>query len=161
MICVTICSILQCASPSTIYTFDDLWYLPSTRIAWQDVMTGNTDSFFWWLPLAGISMSVGIVSLLWLFVEVFIFVCAHTSSFLSRQCCTFQAWWFISRHQETRYQQIQRRAITTFVLFMLVATFIPYQFVFVVAFLVHIVTCVRAMSRTWIRVSVDIFIMRL
>jgi hypothetical protein len=152
MVCVAICSITQCASPSTYYTFDDLWYLPSTRISWQDIMTGNTDAFFWWIPLAGLAISVGIVSLLWLFVDVGIRIFAHISVFFSKQCGL--GVWPMSRSQETRHQQIQRRAITTLVLFLLVATFIPYQFVFVVAFLVQIVTCVRSLVRSWITVSV-------
>lgn len=150
-LCVTICSIVQCASPSTYYTFDDLWYLPSTRFSWQDIMTGNTDAFFWWIPLAGLAMSVGIVSLLWLIVDGGIRISAYFSVFFSTQCGL--AVWPISRTQETKHQQIQRRAITTVILFLLVATFIPYQFVFVVAFLVQIVTCVRSLVRSWITVS--------
>ena len=147
MVCVTICSIVQCASPSTYYTFDDLWYLPSTRISWQDIMTGNTDAFFWWIPLLGLGISIGIVSLLWMFVDGGIRTFAYLSAFLTKQYGL--GVWPMSRTQETRQQQIQRRTITTLVLFFLVATFIPYQFVFVVAFLVHIVTCIRALIRSW------------
>ncbi|KAI7896768.1 PGAP1-like protein-domain-containing protein [Mucor mucedo] len=151
MICVSICSIAQCASPSTYYTFDDLWYLPSTSISWQDVMTGNTDPFFWWIPLAGLGMSVGIVSILWLMVDCGVRISAHISVFFSAQCGL--GGWPMSRSQETRHQQIQRRAITTLILFLLVATFIPYQFVFVVAFLVQIVTCIRSLARSWLSIS--------
>ena len=77
MVCVAICSIAQCASPSTHYTFDDLWYLPSSKVSWQDIMTGNTDGFFWWIPLAGLALSVGVVSLLWLIVEGAMRISAH------------------------------------------------------------------------------------
>lgn len=152
MMCVAICSIAQCASPSTFYTFDDLWYLPSTKFACQDIMTGNTDAFFWWIPLAGIAMSTGIVSLLWLLVDGAIRFFAYASVFCSKQCGGINSW-PMSRNQETRQQQIQRRAITTVILFLLVATFIPYQFVFVVAFLVQIVTCIRSLVRSWVVVS--------
>lgn len=152
MICVSICSIAQCASPSTYYTFDDLWYLPSTRILWQDVMTGNTDPFFWWIPLAGLAMSVGIVSILWLIVDGGVRLSAYISVFFSAQC-GFNTW-PMSRSKETRQHQIQRRAITTLILFLLVATFIPYQFVFIVAFLVQIVTCIRSIAKSWLSVSV-------
>ncbi|GAA5795258.1 hypothetical protein HPULCUR_000613 [Helicostylum pulchrum] len=148
MVCVTICSIAQCASPSTYYTFDDLWYLPSASISWQDVMTGNTDPFFWWIPLAGLALSLGIVSLLWLLVDGGVRFCAYLSVFFSKQCGL--GVWPTSHSQETRQQQIQRRTITTLFLFLLVATFIPYQFVFVVAFLVHIVTCVRSLVMSWV-----------
>ncbi|RCH88774.1 GPI inositol deacylase, partial [Rhizopus stolonifer] len=146
MISVALCSIAQSASPSTYYTFDDLWYLPSTKIAWQDIMSGNTDPFFWWIPLAGLTLSMGIVSLLWLMVEGMVRFAAHVSTFLLKQHGL--GIWPIYRTQETRQQQIQRRAITTLVLFLLVATFIPYQFVFVVAFLVQIATCVRSLVRS-------------
>ncbi|KAI8377065.1 PGAP1-like protein-domain-containing protein [Choanephora cucurbitarum] len=143
MICVGLCSIAQCTSASSL---DDVWHhLPSTQIAWQDIMSGNTDPFFWWIPLAGLIMSLGIVSLLWLMVEGMIRSITLLLTFFLRQGTL--SFWPISRAQETRYQQIQRRAITTFVLFVLVATFIPYQFVFVVAFLVQIVTCVRSFFR--------------
>lgn len=153
MLCVAICSIAQCASPSTHYTFDDLWYLPSSKLSWQDIMTGNTDGFFWWIPLAGLAMSVGVVSLLWLTVDGVLRIAAHASAFLTKQC-GWTSW--PSRSHETRQQQFQRRAVTTLILFLLVATFIPYQFVFVVAFLVQIVTCVRALVRSKVSVSLAI-----
>ena len=40
---------------------------------------------------------------------------------------------------------MKRRVITTIVLFIMVATLVPYQFAFVVAVLVHIVSCVRSL----------------
>lgn len=44
-----------------------------------------------------------------------------------------------------RSRGVRRRVITTIVLFIMVATFVPYQFAFVVAVLVHIVSCVRSL----------------
>lgn len=159
MVCVTMCSIAQSASPSTYYTFDDLWYLPSSKkIAWQDIMTGNTDAFFWWIPLAGLAMSVGIVSLLWMIVEGGIRLSAHISMFFSKHYGLSP--WSMSRQHEKKQQQLLRRVITTLILFLLVATFIPYQFVFVVAFLVHIITCVRSLVRCLVSVS-NIYILSL
>lgn len=155
MTCVAATSVLQCVSPSThYYTFDDLWYLPSS---WQDIMTGNMDPFFWWIPLAGLVMAIGIVSLLWLIVEGLMRVLTQ----ISLLCSAFYLFgpWPISRQQETRHQQIQRRAITTLILFVLVATFIPYQFVFVVAFLVQCVTCVRALLKSKVSVREKDFIL--
>lgn len=151
MVCVTIISVLQCLSPSTHYTFDDLWYLPSS---WQDIMTGNTDPFFWWIPLAGLLMTVGVVSLLWLLVDGMIRILTQIS-------LLFSAYYPVAttpRQQETRHQQIQRRAITTVILFVLVVTFIPYQFVFVVAFLVQIVTCVRTLLKSKASVIVTVLL---
>jgi hypothetical protein len=145
MLCVASISVLQCLSPTThYYTFDDL--LPSS---WQDIMTGNTDSFFWWIPLVGLLMSVGIVSLLWLIVDGVIRLLTQ----VSLVCSTWYPIGPWHRQQETRHQQIQRRAITTLILFILVATFIPYQFVFIIAFLVQIVTCVRALLKSKASVS--------
>lgn len=58
-----------------------------------------------------------------------------------------------SRRQESAIRRLQRRAITTMILFVLVATFIPYQFAFVVAFLVHFVSCVRTVAKAMNAVS--------
>lgn len=142
MVSLTLCSIAQCTS---YFTFT-LWPI-SHQISRQDVMTGNTDPFFWWIPLLGLSVSVGIVCLLWVIVEGILRFMACLS-----ECCSVKLW-PISRPQETLYQQIQRRTITTCILFVLVATCIPYQFVFIVAFLVHIIGCVRALIRLKIPVS--------
>ncbi|CAO3702752.1 unnamed protein product [Rhizopus stolonifer] len=136
MVGLTLCSIAQCTS----YFNFTIWPI-SHQISRQDVMTGNTDPFFWWIPLLGLSVSVGIVCLLWLIVEGILRFMACLS-----ECCSVKLW-PISRPQETLYQQIQRRTITTCILFVLVATCIPYQFVFIVAFLVHIIGCVRALIR--------------
>ncbi|EIE85315.1 hypothetical protein RO3G_10025 [Rhizopus delemar RA 99-880] len=142
MLLVTICSIVQCTSSS-----DTVWL--NSKILWQDILTGNTDPFFWWIPLIGLWISLGIVCLLWLMVEgtLRLFACLT-------ECCSLNLW-PISRQQETRYQQIQRRTITTCILFMMVATCIPYQFVFVVAFLVQIIDCVRALLRCKIPTKAD------
>ncbi|CEI99970.1 hypothetical protein RMCBS344292_14042 [Rhizopus microsporus] len=139
MLCVTICSIAQCSSTALLPSrLDTMW--PLDRISWQDILTGNTDPFFWWIPFIGLVVSVGIVNLLWLMVENLLKLAASLSI-----CCSIHNLWPHPRSQETRYQQIQRRVATTMILFMLVATCIPYQFVFVVAFLVHIVGCVRSL----------------
>ncbi|KAI8983625.1 PGAP1-like protein-domain-containing protein [Pilobolus umbonatus] len=148
ILCIAVCSIAQCTSPSPIYTFEDLWYIPSARFSWQEIMTGNTDAFFWWIPIAGLILSVGIISSLWLVVEGVLRIMAHGVLFLSRQCTLSS--WPLPRQQETSYQQIQRRVITTLILILLVATFIPYQFVFVIAFFVQIATCVRSLMTLWI-----------
>lgn len=139
MLCVTICSIAQCSSTALLPShLETMW--PLDRISWQDILTGNTDPFFWWIPLIGLVVSVGVVNLLWLMVENLLKLVANLSI-----CCSIHNLWPHPRSQETRYQRIQRRVATTVILFMLVATCIPYQFVFVVAFLVHIVGCVRSL----------------
>lgn len=148
MLCVGMISVFQCLSPSSYY----LWYITFviSVSSWQDVLAGNTDSFFWWIPLAGFLISVGVVSLLWLLVEGSVRLLAQVTVLFTKYYPMNGPW---LRQQETKQQQNQRRAITTVLLFVLVATFIPYQFVFVVAFLVQIVTCVRDAVRTNIPVS--------
>ncbi|KAI8339120.1 PGAP1-like protein-domain-containing protein [Chlamydoabsidia padenii] len=59
--------------------------------------------------------------------------------------------WFIpyDKNNNLNRQRIERKIITTLILFSLVATCIPYQFVFLVAFLVHIITCTRSLIKLW------------
>ncbi|KAI8064463.1 PGAP1-like protein-domain-containing protein [Gongronella butleri] len=51
-------------------------------------------------------------------------------------------------HHDGERQRLERRIIVTLILFSLVATCIPYQFVFLVALLVHLVSCVRSLPLT-------------
>ncbi|OAD80621.1 hypothetical protein PHYBLDRAFT_10352, partial [Phycomyces blakesleeanus NRRL 1555(-)] len=127
-------------------TWNHVWESRSLPVAWNDILIGNTDPFFWWLPLVGVVLSFGTVCLLWIILQLVLWLgAALCSLFYSVQIpCRIY-----SRSNETPYQRHQRRAITTLVLFALVATCIPYQFVFVVAFLVHIITCIRSLLRTW------------
>ncbi|KAI8147566.1 PGAP1-like protein-domain-containing protein [Fennellomyces sp. T-0311] len=141
---VALCSIYQCTQHLPAYTvLNDL----DVSIAWHDLLIGNSDPFFWWLPLVGLLMSLGAISFVWLVVELLLHFCASISSFLIGQ--RIITWHWCNRQQETRNQRFQRRAITTLILFVLVATCIPYQFVFVVAVLVHIISCIRSLTRTW------------
>lgn len=145
MLLVAVCSIYQCMSSSS--TFDNrIWELDMS-FALQDILAGNSDPFFWWLPLAGLVMSMGTVCFLWIVVRFVLQLCASVVSFIAAQQVISRR--NCRRTSETRGQRFQRRAITTLVLFVMVATCIPYQFVFVVAFLVHTITCVRSLIRTW------------
>ncbi|ORZ14161.1 PGAP1-like protein-domain-containing protein [Absidia repens] len=156
---------------------------PSMAIVWNDVLTGRTDLFFWWIPLCGLFMSVGFVCVLWLFLSVFLHTCAtlvslcrhyypftvqsnpktkqqqqqthndgSSSSSSSNRLPDHGLFWFIPDGfgSDLDRQRMERRVITTLILFSLVATCIPYQFVFLVAFLVHIITCVRSLVKLWI-----------
>ncbi|KAI8391121.1 PGAP1-like protein-domain-containing protein [Radiomyces spectabilis] len=141
MLLVSLCSIYQCFAS---YALEDMWDLPH-HIKWHDVLAGNSDPFFWWLPLLGLLLGVGIMSLLWLFVEASLRLCTLIPPFFQR----YLDWqfWPINRAAESRQRRLQRRVITITILFILVATVITYQFVFVVAFFVHIVTCTRSLIR--------------
>lgn len=137
---VALCSIYQCISVESL-ALDSLDV--DLVIPWHDILAGNTDPFFWWLPVAGLTVITGIMCLLWVVVDSALQTCAIVTKQV--QFMWPSHWW--SRKDENRDQRFQRRAITTVVLFVLVATCIPYQFVFVVAFLVHIITCVYAKMR--------------
>ncbi|KAI7858145.1 PGAP1-like protein-domain-containing protein [Circinella umbellata] len=149
---VALCSIYQCTYQQgqrhylnpAYNVLDDLNVL---SITWHDLLIGNSDPFFWWLPLVGLFMSLGVISFVWLVVEILLHFLASISSFLIGR--RIHTWHWCNRDGETRNQRFQRRAITTIILFVLVATCIPYQFVFVVAFLVHIISCIRSLTRTW------------
>lgn len=142
MVAVGLCSIYQ----SSIYDGHDF----GVDIAWEHVLDGNTDPFFWWLPLAGLMVSSGTVCFIWVVVDRLLLLCAYV---LSGTFGTQRVLTWSSHPAETKQQRFQRRAITTFILFVLVATCIPYQFVFVVAFLVHTVNCIRSLVRSWSSVS--------
>jgi hypothetical protein len=157
----------------------------SMAIVWNDVLAGRTDLFFWWLPLCGFFISIGVVCFLWLVVALLIRVSAALVSLCIRYCPPSLRWrsvsrssvqqqpqpqpqlhhrigfsdhglfWFIPNdcNSDSDRQRMERRIITTLLLFSLVATCIPYQFVFLVAFLVHIITCVRSLMKLWTAVS--------
>ncbi|KAI9484440.1 PGAP1-like protein-domain-containing protein [Zychaea mexicana] len=150
---VALCSIYQCTTQHHLPAYTTVLNDLDVSIAWHDLLIGNSDPFFWWLPIVGLLLSLGAISFVWLVVELLLHFCASISSFLIGQRSTFATttttWRWCNRANETRSQKFQRRAITTLVLFVMVATCIPYQFVFVVAVLVHIISCIRSLIRTW------------
>ncbi|KAI9311433.1 PGAP1-like protein-domain-containing protein [Dichotomocladium elegans] len=140
---IALCSIYQCTEYAASYP--TAWL--GIQLKWSNALNGNNDPFFWWLPAAGLMMSTGIIGLLWIVVDRLLYISSWLSSFLIGY--QVRTWQWCNRINETHLQRFQRRAITTILLFVLVATCIPYQFVFVVAFLVHIINCVRSQMRTW------------
>ncbi|ORZ15194.1 PGAP1-like protein-domain-containing protein [Absidia repens] len=108
-------------------------------IVWTDILTGNSDSFFWWVPAFGWVISTGMISGISIVMDGFLRWCASAIMIYP---------WRTWTPDESRQQKIQRRIIATLILFCLVATVIPYQFVFVVTFLVHGVTCIRTLRRS-------------
>ncbi|KAI7862596.1 PGAP1-like protein-domain-containing protein [Spinellus fusiger] len=133
--------------PHNAFDWNAMWKKGTFPMAWHTILLGNTDPFFWWIPLVGLLLSVGLICIVWLLLEVFLWMSAALCSLsMSLWAGSYRLY---PRLSETRYQQFQRRAVTTVVLFVLVATCIPYQFVFVVAFLVHIATCIRLKIKTW------------
>ena len=112
----------------------------------NDLLLGSQDSFFWFLvPLAGLLSIGGCVIVNYLAL-------ALVSLF-----STFQSF-LIPKPDPVRNQDIRkpppgfvtssprRRTINTIVLLILVATVVPYQFAFLVACMVQLTTCTRALT---------------
>jgi len=146
------CSIYQTVTPSTTYTISEILQLnPETsqrvpeRIAratfdWDDVILGSHDPFFWWVPMVFFVISVGTIIAVWGILILLLRAASAVATQVKRRKTR-------TASAEPDIRRLHRRVITTIVLFLLVATFIPYQFAFVVAFLVHIVTCSRAIVK--------------
>jgi glycosylphosphatidylinositol deacylase len=157
---VSACSIYQTITPSTTYTISEILQLnPETsnrvpdRIAkatfdWDDVILGSHNPFFWWVPAVFFVISIGTVIAVWAILILLLRGASGVASQVQRRKGH-------ATKSEPDIARLHRRVITTFVLFLLVATCIPYQFAFVVAFLVHIVTCSRAMIKASKAVSAD------
>ncbi|KAH8552010.1 PGAP1-like protein-domain-containing protein [Umbelopsis sp. PMI_123] len=152
LILASACSIYQTIATSTTYTISEILQLgPATsqrvpeRIAratfdWDEVILGSHDPFFWWVPMVFFVVSVGTVVVVW---GILILV-LRTSSTIATQVKRRKP---PTASAEPDLRRLHRRVITTIVLFVLVATFIPYQFAFVVGFLVQLVTCSRAIVK--------------
>lgn len=160
LILASSCSIYQTITPSTTYTISEILQLdPETsqrvpeRIAratfdWDDVILGSHDPFFWWVPIVFFIISVGTIVVVWGVLVLLLRAASAVATQVKRRKPH-------AASAEPDMRRLHRRVITTIVLFLLVATFIPYQFAFVVAFLVHIVTCSRAIVKATATVSIN------
>ncbi|OZJ02805.1 hypothetical protein BZG36_04273 [Bifiguratus adelaidae] len=139
---VSVCSIYQSwvyAPRYTAYSHEhsgsQQLALGSSRYSWSNALLGNGDWMMWWLSLLFIYLSLGVVILIWAVLSLLI----HTAAIIVR--FTGRA---VRQGESTEREDVRkftRRVITTLILFILVATAIPYQFAFIVAFLVHTITC--------------------
>ena len=111
----------------------------------NDLLLGSQDPFFWFLvPFMGV-VCVGVCVIL----NYVALLLIHISSIVYGWMSTRPAW---LRNGDKRRGALpafapsspRRRIITTSILLFLVATFIPYQFAYLVACLVQIATCTRA-----------------
>jgi glycosylphosphatidylinositol deacylase len=111
----------------------------------DDLLIGTDDPFFWFLtPIVGI-VSLGVC------------VGLHFATLILTHTCTFVYGLVIaglktepSESQQASYPAFvpgtpRRRMVTTALLLFLVATFIPYQFAYLVACLVQLFTTIRAL----------------
>ncbi|CAG8433285.1 4166_t:CDS:10 [Diversispora eburnea] len=148
LIAVTILSVYQSVTgASKTYSLTDLFPMDYTSGDMQkvikakasfnvnDTLLGNQDPFFWFLPPVFFVMSIGIVTFCWVLLGCIVKIFAGATVFMSRQ----------GKFSTHLVNRLRRRGIATIILFISVATFVPYQFAFVVAFFVHIVSCVRSL----------------
>ncbi|KAI9736065.1 MAG: GPI inositol deacylase [Claussenomyces sp. TS43310] len=119
---------------------------PSINFKQNDLLIGSQDPFFWFLvPFLGL-ICIGVCVIV-----------NYLALGVTHLLCTIYAWatfrpgWL--RNDDRRRPPApafspsspRRRLITTTVLLLLVSTFIPYQFAYLVACLVQIATCTRAL----------------
>ncbi|KAI9816181.1 MAG: GPI inositol deacylase [Pycnora praestabilis] len=113
----------------------------------NDLLLGSQDPFFWFLvPLLGL-VSAGVCTLINYATLTLIYAFSVVYGF-----CTARSSWI--RNEDNRRTNTpafatsspRRRIITTSVLFFLVSTFIPYQFAYMVACIVQVATCTRALG---------------
>lgn len=114
--------------------------------AQNDLLVGTSDPFFWFLiPMIGL-VCVGVCTIF------------HYMTILLTYIFSIVYAWAVMRPVWTRHDEKRRvlspmfspssprrRLITTSILLFLVSTLIPFQFAFVVACLVQLSTCVRAL----------------
>ncbi|CAG8664211.1 24755_t:CDS:10, partial [Dentiscutata erythropus] len=109
----------------------------------NDTLLGNQDPFFWFLPPMFFVMSVGITTFCWILLSSIVRIVTFVVVFINRRAkCVTR---LVIRPSETKASVLLRRAVTTIILFILVASFVPYQFAYIVAFFVHFVSCVRSL----------------
>ncbi|KAG0319318.1 GPI inositol deacylase [Dissophora globulifera] len=110
-----------------------------------DALLGGNDTFFWFLAPVFFQIAIGIVILIWIILNGLVRGVAGLLTFVSKKGGRFMIGKAIGNMLSKRSRGVRRRIITTIILFIMVATFVPYQFAFVVAVLVHIVSCVRSL----------------
>ncbi|KAI9778963.1 MAG: GPI inositol deacylase [Geoglossum umbratile] len=111
----------------------------------NDLLLGSQDPFFWFLvPLLGL-VSAGVC----VAVHYITLIITHTLATVYGLLTTRPGW---MRNDDKKRVAMafapsspRRRIITTSILLFFVATFIPYQFAYMVACIVQIATCVRAL----------------
>ena len=112
----------------------------------NDLLLGSQDTFFWFLvPLAGL-ISVGGCVILNYIVLALVYVLSTVQTLLANKSGP-------TGSDDTKRSMSgfiasspRRRIINTVILLLLVSTVIPYQFAFLVACIIQLATCTRALS---------------
>lgn len=130
---------------SSTWTWSGNSTAPIVDFKRNELLLGSRDPFFWFLvPLMGI-ISIGICVVVNYAALFTIQICSAAYGLMN----TGPGW--LGKNDKKRSSSpifcassTRRRLITTGILLVLVATFIPYQFAYLVACLVQIATCTRA-----------------
>lgn len=146
VICLTVLSVSGWGATRTISPGSGANSTSGVDFYQNDSVTGMSDPFFWFLVpiIAGISVGVcaGLHYVTLLLTQITAVVCGfftrHSSSADETPKGTSSPGLFSPTSP-------QRRAITTGILLLLVSTFIPYQFAYLVACLVQLITTIRAL----------------
>ncbi|KAF9954642.1 GPI inositol deacylase [Mortierella alpina] len=111
----------------------------------SNALLGSNDTFFWFLAPVFFQIAIGIVIVIWVLLNALVKAVASALTYVTERGGRYVIGRAIGRTFSKRSRGVRRRVITTIILFIMVATFVPYQFAFVVAVLVHIVSCVRSL----------------
>lgn len=130
----------------------------------NDLLVGLSDPFFWFLAPLFALLAVGVCAVLNYALMIILYILTFIYSMFSRSpnwVSNERRYNFFQQtyRQKTDFQKKRksmspafstsspkRRIMTTFMLLFFVATLIPYQFAYMVACIVQIATCVRALK---------------
>ncbi|MCJ1434984.1 GPI inositol deacylase [Xylographa pallens] len=149
LIAISLASVSDHAKPAIAGPLSWATYTNTTAMDFtkNDALLGSQDPFFWFLiPLFGI-VSVGVCVLVNYAALTIIHVLYIFYSFLTAKPAWIRT---DDRRQRTTAAAFaavspRRRIITTGILLFMVSTIIPYQFAYMVACIVQIATCTRAL----------------
>jgi len=115
---------------------------PGVDYTQNDLLLGSQDTFFWFLvPLAGLISIGGCVILNYLVLSI-VYVLSALQTFLTARSSDDA-----KRHIPGFIASTpRRRIINTFILLLLVSTVIPYQFAFLVACIIQLTNCTKALN---------------
>ncbi|MCJ1474460.1 GPI inositol deacylase [Lambiella insularis] len=148
LIAVSVASIPDQAKPASRGLFH--WTANNNTTAMDftknDVLLGSQDPFFWFLiPVFGLASAGVCVLVNYATLAIIYVLCTFYSLLTARPA------WIRNdnrrRAASPAFMSVspRRRIITTGILLFMVATFIPYQFAYMVACIVQIATCTRAL----------------
>ncbi|KAL7268563.1 GPI inositol deacylase [Rhizina undulata] len=119
----------------------------NTDFAKNDLLVGMQDPFFWFLSPLLVLLAVGVCVVL----NYFAMIILHSFTAIYSAFSKWPNWVSNERRRRSLSPAFstsspRRRLVTTLMLLFFVATVIPYQFAYMVACIVQLATCVRALK---------------